>query len=226
MDKLKTYFRENEASLQVEEPDEKRLWERIEAGGTKKTATQKRTLVIRYVAAACVILLAGLGWMLFRKGNNYRVQPPVIAKISPPVANDTALVNPPPVAVKTPATIKNRDLPDMQPEDEAEKIGQSYAHIINVQINRLRATAIYTESPGYFTGFKQQLYQMDKDEALLRSDIKRYGLNDELLEQLINVYQQKLNLLKTLQTAINKMNNKVKEKQRSPGQVYLYHINI
>jgi len=226
MDKLKTYFRENEASMQVEEPDENRLWERIEAGGAKKTAGRNRVLIIRYAAAACVILLAGAGWMFFMKGDNKPVQPPVIVKNNPPVANDTPRVNPPPVAFKKMPTIKNSVLPDIRPEDEAEKIGQSYAHIINVQLTRLRATAIYTEGPGYFAGFKRQLNQMDKDEALLRSDIKRYGLNDELLEQLINVYQQKLNLLKTLQTAINKMNNKVKEKQRSPGQVYLYHINI
>ncbi len=37
---------------------------------------------------------------------------------------------------------------------------------------------------------------MDQDEQAVRNDLKTSGLTNVILEQLINVYQQKLSLLK------------------------------
>jgi hypothetical protein len=67
---------------------------------------------------------------------------------------------------------------------------------------------------------------MDRDERQVRNDIKAYGLTNEFLEQLINVYQQKLTLLKNLQTEVNKMNNKVREKQSPSEKTEVHYLNI
>ena len=67
---------------------------------------------------------------------------------------------------------------------------------------------------------------MDQDEQAVRNDIKTYGLNTEFLEQLINVYQQKLNLLKNLEAEINKMNNKVREKQARSATPEVHYLDI
>ncbi len=67
---------------------------------------------------------------------------------------------------------------------------------------------------------------MDQDEQAVRNDIKTYGLTSEFLEQLINVYQQKLDVLKNLQTEINKMNNKVREKQAPSEKPEVHYLDI
>ncbi len=40
----------------------------------------------------------------------------------------------------------------------------------------------------------------------VKQDVRQYGMNDNIVNQLIQLYQQKLWLLKELQTEINKMN--------------------
>ena len=66
---------------------------------------------------------------------------------------------------------------------------------------------------------------MDEDEMLLKKDIESYGMNDQLLEALINIYQQKLNLLKILKAEIHKMNKTTKEKQMQ-GRLPSYYLNL
>ncbi len=53
--------------------------------------------------------------------------------------------------------------------------------------------------PSYFKDFKLQMQQMEKDEKQIKVFISKNGMTDELLDQLINVYQQKLTMLKQLQ---------------------------
>jgi hypothetical protein len=67
---------------------------------------------------------------------------------------------------------------------------------------------------------------MDRDEQQVRKDIRTYGLTNEFLEQLINVYQQKLNLLKSLQAEINKMNNKIRGNQSPSVKTEVHYLNI
>lgn len=227
MDRLKKYLKDNEASMEVDRPDENSLWERIEQGSPGKPATRVRRLpVMRYAAAACIILLAGMGFMLLLRNHKKPPLPPAIVKSGPPPAVDTPRNTQGPEATVT-APVAKKDISPVEHRhdpvpaqdmihtlDEADNIGQGYTQLIRLQLRSLRANPLYTRHPGYFSYFRQQLEQMDKDEAAVRHDIQLYGANDALLEQLINVYQQKLNLLKNLRTEINKMNN------------YLHHINI
>jgi hypothetical protein len=235
MDKLKKYFKDNEASMKVDVPDENSIWGRIESGSIEKHSNPNWILlVMRYAAAACFILLIGLGLLFILKDKEKPVKQAEVVKDIPPVINDTArnAINQP-VITETTMIKKAPNFPakhpkdeNILPEDEVDKIGKSYTSLINLQLKRLRTTAVYAESPGYFNDFKLQLKQMDKDEAMIRSDMKLYGFSDQLLEQLINVYQQKLNLLKNLQAAINKMNNGVKEKEQPSEQAPSYYIHI
>jgi hypothetical protein len=226
MDRLKKYLKDNEAYMEVDRPDENSLWDRIEQGSPGKPAVRARRLpVMRYAAAACIILLAGTGLMLLLRNPTKPAAPPAIVKSDPP-AVDTPRHTQQPVAIVT-APAAKKDIPSIEhtqasvpaqdmasTPNEVDNIGQGYTRLIQLQLKNLRNNTLYARNPGYFSFFRQQLKQMDKDEAAIRRDMQLYGTNDALLEQLINVYQQKLNLLKNLRTEINKMNN------------YLHHINI
>lgn len=66
---------------------------------------------------------------------------------------------------------------------------------------------------------------MDLDEVAIRNNIRRRGISNVSLEQLINVYQQKLDVLKSLQAEINKMNTRVKE-NTTTDSLSKYYLNI
>ncbi len=44
----------------------------------------------------------------------------------------------------------------------------------------------------------------------LRTEIKQSGVNDDIIMRMINIYQEKIVLLKELQSEIIKMNNRYK----------------
>jgi hypothetical protein len=157
---------------------------------------------------------------------------PNTAKSTPPNAASTktatAAINPNTTRSANPKTPKSKDPDRSIPNtiDEVHLIDKSYATLINNQLKKLRSTPLYAENSNYFAFYVDQFKQMDHDEQTVRDDIKRYGLTNEFLEQLINVYQQKLNLLKSLQTEVNKMNNKVRERLARPGKPEAHYLNI
>jgi hypothetical protein len=67
---------------------------------------------------------------------------------------------------------------------------------------------------------------MERDEQNIKRDIRKGGLTDELLDQLINVYQQKLNMLKQLQNEIHKTNNRFKQNRGPVDSTKPYFLNI
>ena len=103
---------------------------------------------------------------------------------------------------------------------KTESPSVNYEQLVSYQLDQIRSTPIYAESPGYFSGFKEQLEQMDSDDAQLKKDIAQYGMNAAMLDQIINVYQQKLNLLKGLQKEIQKMNSQSGENKKG------YYLNL
>ena len=67
---------------------------------------------------------------------------------------------------------------------------------------------------------------MEEDEKALRREIASDGLNNQLLSQLINIYQQKLSVLEKLQKEINKTNTCYKQ-NKQPNMVqqnYFLHL--
>ena len=67
---------------------------------------------------------------------------------------------------------------------------------------------------------------MEKDEARIKSYIHKNGMSDELLDQLINVYQQKLNMLKQLQTEMQKLNSRYKQNRPVIDTLKTYFLNL
>lgn len=244
MDKLKEYLLGHKADLDVDSPASDG-WESIESklrdeSHRTPVRSARAGWIVRYAAAACVIALAGLGVWLVMKD---RKAPAGTAKIeggkakveggAAKIDSGTAKIEGGTAKVESGKEKRGRrtrhktrvQMPT-QISDEISAIDKSYSTLIDYQLKKLRATPLYAENGSYFSFYIEQFKEMDRDEKQVRSDINTYGLNSEFLEQLINVYQQKLNLLKNLQTEINKMNNKVREKEAPSAKTSVYYLNI
>jgi hypothetical protein len=254
MDKLKEYLLRHKADLDVDSPASD-TWETIGSkmsDGSHRPGFRAKsgfpvkpgfsTRVVRYAVAACVIALAGAGLWLVIKNNK---APLDIAKHNSgtikrePVPGKEKIENTPRKEGRTPDKEIARDTSKpKQARDKAKYqkpaelsgeiaiIDKSYSSLIGYQLRKLRATPLYAENSSYFSFYVDQFKQMDQDEQEVRNEIKMVGLTNEFLEQLINVYQQKLNVLKNLQTEVNKMNNKVREKQAPSDSAEVHYLNI
>jgi hypothetical protein len=254
MDKLKEYLLRHKADLDVDAPAS-HTWEYIESkmsegshqtGFATKYGFPARSgfsrWVIRYAVAACVIGLASAGLWLVIKNNK---APSDTAKHNggpakrEPLPGKEKIENTPGTEEMTsgkdiarnsykPTKTGHKARPQKPEEtpDEITIIDKSYSKLIEYELRKLRTTPLYAENGSYFSFYVEQFKQMDQDEQAVRNDIKTYGLTNEFLEQLINVYQQKLNLLKNLQAEINKMNNKVREKQAPSEKSEVHYLDI
>lgn len=247
MDELKKYLQQHADELDLDEP-RPQVWERISAQSAVPVKGNVVMMVSRWAIAACVIILAGIGiWHLAGSNSQQpgkttaQVTPVQKETVTPPaeeqqvqpsgeVENNTASVIP---ASKTGTSHKNNRMPhsagavDRTEEMHAlTDMENSFTQVINLQRARVSTTPMYAETPAYFNDFKVQLKQMDKDEKGIKTDIARRGLNDALLDQLINLYQQKLNILKQLQLEMNKTNNRFKQNRGPVDTTRTYFLNI
>ncbi len=264
MDKLKKYLLRHRADLDVDSPADD-SWGQIESkipDGSHPTGFATASEVptrsgfskrmVRYAAAACLILLAGVGlWLVIENsktpsdiaqhnsGITKSKSVPGKEKIEIPPRKEEKAETSPAKEEKLPGELTARNMPKpnqahqkakaSKPEelpDEIDVIDKSYSHLIDYQLKKLRATPLYAENGSYYSFYVEQFKQMDQDEQQVRNDIGTYGLTNEFLGQLINVYQQKLNLLKNLQTEINKMNNKVRQKEAPSEKGEVHYLNI
>lgn len=242
MDELKKYIQTHADELDLDEP-RPQVWQQIrqELGTPKKHSVV--VMVTRWVAAACVLVLAGIGtWFVLadQKTKTIPVQSSV-AKTEKttekpnstlaPVQEQPVIIKKDPVLIaKTRTSVKKRQIdqqsvnkPDLSALNEIES---SFTQVINLQRARVSAMPMYAEAPEYFNDFKIQIRQMEKDEKLIKSDITKRGMNDDLLDQLINLYQQKLNVLKQLQIEMNKTNNRFKQSRGPVDSTKTYFLNI
>jgi hypothetical protein len=249
MDNLKEYLLHHKADLDVDSPASDG-WEKIE---TKMSERSGYLSWVKYAVAACVIVLAGAGLWMVTKNN--KKEPVVVNRgalsgkekggDSLPKEEKTAEAGRPEKkegAGQSEETAaaggqvkrageerkrhKARAPKPGEVSDAVADVDRSYSKLIDFELRKLRTTPLYAENGSYFSFYTEQLKQMDLDERAVRNDIKTYGLTGVFLEQLINVYQQKLTLLKNLQTEINKMNNKVRGKQGPSGKPEVYYLNI
>jgi len=239
MDNFKKYLRENQEKMDVDTPGDA-VWQQIQQHRTKKIPVVK--MIVAFAAAACVLAFIIAGFY----GKNEQPTHENLAnaetidspKMTAVIPQDTILPQPdlatntapaPPVKNK-PVTIKTKQpVPEKKVSREMAIISHlegSYTAMADLQLQKIRHTAVFAEDASYFSAFKTQLKQMEKDEADIKNFIKKNGLTDVLLDQLINVSQQKLNLLKTLQTEINKMNNQVKQNQLPSDSAKAFYLNI
>lgn len=222
MDEVKKYLTEHRSELDTDVPAEY-IWDVIK-GRTERVAPV-RPMVFRWVAAASVLLALGLGTYFILSNrpekDTVTVQHPINTISNPPQVNvktndlpkeEEEFVKPPMLFVKNHKAAKHKAAqPDMNAlaKHEFTQMEKSFSIMISNQVEQLENTPLYAESDDYFSGFKQDLNQLGNDEQQIKYDIKKNGITSDAIQRLINVYQQKINLLKRLQAEINKMNNHV-----------------
>lgn len=238
MDELKKYLQQNRASLDVDEPSPM-LWERIQVEQPVKR-TSVVMMVTRWVAAACVLVLAGIGIWSLLSNNDQPIQQPIAEvtqqqeskKESPTEENTTTEKITNPLVVASTNTIEKKPITAKKiPVERADLIAlnnveNSFKQVINLQRNRVGSIPMFAESADYFADFKIQIRQLEQDEKKIKADIVKRGLTDDLLNQIINIYQIKLSTLKQLQIEMNKINNRYKQNRGPVDSVKTYFINI
>jgi hypothetical protein len=241
MDELKKYLQNHAEELNLDEP-RPQVWQNIQ----QETQTAKKrpviVMVTRWAAAACILALAGIGaWYMISEKKTEALQA-ITIKEKPTVKpvpvqqqpvdteNNDAVV----IAKTTDHTTKHKPATHntQQPVNSQEtltnlqNLENSFTQVINLQRDRVSSMPMYAESPEYFNDFRVQIKQMEKDEKVIKSDIAKRGMNDQLLDQLINLYQQKLNTLKQLQTEMNKTNNRYKQSRGPVDSTKTYFLNL
>lgn len=238
MDEAKKYLFEHRDELDVEKSPRPQVWKHIQqqTGVTKKPAIP---LMVKWLAAACILAIAAL--LIFQlRGSKGTVSPEVAGKHNPAKAPEQVGQAGSSTGVASAQATKedSSGYPGVQPPKEKlakllhkprqgksvvpapkplsplEAVEDNYANVISYQLEKVSKTPIYTEDAGYFHVFKKQWFDLQKDEQKVKQDVRMYGLNDNVVNQLIQLYQQKLWLLKELQTEINKMNIRA---QQHPG---------
>jgi hypothetical protein len=236
MDQFKKYLREHRDELDVEIPLPSQMWQQ------KPVKKSIRTSAIRWMAAASVAIFVSciLYWSLDRSGDHgasdeiVKRDTHLIQQQSDSVRNDLS-------EVAENSDEKTEQDTTIQGSESKRKIAKkqtyetpkgsrktrlkssplqsletNYATIIDYQLERLEQTPIYAESADYFHVFKKQWYDLESDEEKIKRDMQSYGLNDIMVAQFIQLYQNKIGLLKQLQTEIDKMNLRAR---RHPGFV-------
>lgn len=248
MDELKKYIQANREQLNSDEPAPKLLQEIL---AKVETAPQRSVPVIRLVrwaAAACIIALAGVGaWSILVQNKpqlplknepvaqNNRKPAPAIKSTLPQAqpaslaGNTTRQPNTSPLhhspemskaAAASPAKGSTDDLAAFR------NIQAGFIQVINLQKARISTIPMYAESADYFKDFSIEIRQMGKEEKAILSTISKRGISNDLLDQLINLYQQKLTILKQLQLEMNKTNNRYKQNRGPVDTTRTYFISI
>jgi hypothetical protein len=142
-----------------------------------------------------------------------------------PLINVTKSKRQSPLLAKTKLT--KTTTPQQTPINKAiEAIDEQFLQVVNIQKDRIKNTPLFAENEAYFNDFKVQMKILDKDEKATRNTLKKDPLNADVLGGLITIYQQKLGLLKSLQTEINKLNNKYKQNKEPIDSARTYFLNI
>ncbi|MBA4196955.1 MAG: hypothetical protein C0459_05305 [Chitinophaga sp.] len=250
MDKFKQHLQQNRTELDSKEPAAD-LWLNIQQQlPAKKMATV--ITIFKWAAAACVVVLCGFGVLyLLSNGKpkndvavkqNQSITQPSDAQKETTTQQDNENNNPQQLAENNASTDNistqknNRRSTDKQPqtltnnetETTLQSLESSFINIINLQKAKISATPLYTEGPGYYNDFVARFKDMDNDEQIVKKAIAKQGLTDNLLSRLINIYQQKLNVLKALQTEINKTNSRYMQNRQpsdSTNQTTFIHFN-
>ncbi|HMR83318.1 MAG TPA: hypothetical protein PKE30_09305 [Niabella sp.] len=241
MDNLKKYLQQHEKAMEVDLPSGE-LWTRIDKATAKKTRVKLLPLLIRISAAAAAILIVVLGVKLNKPTKEITA---TVKEIAAPLSAPEKSLSDTGTAVlypenKTVVEVKEkRALPSVENSQVVKKrnnketderysqlrsFTHDYTQLVDYQLNSIRTTPVYAEDGNYFSDFKQRLKEMDDDERMVRNMIMKNGISNVLLERLINVYQQKLDVLKSLRLEINKINDRVK--QQPADSLQIHYLNI
>jgi hypothetical protein len=226
-DTFKNHIAANSEELDIEMP-QPHTWEKIGQAISRKPGriyTIRKRLI--YLSAACIIVVIGLG--ITRNINKGALeQEPVITAESPkeviPVIdsisetkNEVATAARVTKPARKPTIRKERKMvaakatpkqPDQSLPPEVLQMQKDYEGLIARQINYTKHLAVYGESVDYFQRFMNDFKLLDKQEKELRLLIAQNGMQENSIEDLGMIYQQKLTVLKKLQNEINKTSSR------------------
>lgn len=239
MDEFKKYLFENRDELDTEKPPRPQVWMKVRRQ-TQTVKPPVIHMAWKWSAAAAILIIAGISIYRYQQpatpgnpsalteastkptvttpgqqgqadsttgtasGSMNETEPQVLPGNK---TNEAALA-----ALASPKNSrKEKKTATAQPASPVQSIEDNYATIINYQLKKLENTPIYTESAGYFHVFKKQWLDLEREEKKAKQDIKLLGLHDQVVNKLIRLYQQKMWLLKELQSEINKMNVRAKQ---------------
>ena len=242
MDQFKKYLRDHRSDLDVEVPPAG-LWEKKPVNRTVKLNPRK------WMAAASIFLIISsiFYWMSGELHSDKTVQhkPAWIdstakrARIDSlnnekhiaedyPVSSNSAEPKNEIITSQKNVIVKRRESSSKFKDKNAvqtsplQTLENNYASIIAYQLKRVERTPIYAESADYFHVFKKQWYDLERDEEKIKRDISLVGLNDIIVDQFIQLYQNKIELLKQLQSQIDKMNLRARHHPELHKQIPTY----
>ncbi len=249
MDEFKKYIQQHRSSLDLDEPGNG-VWEAIRRETRPAQAPVKHVPMVKWAVAACIILLAGLGgWYLVGENTTRQMAAVTPKSMQKPIAPQPATITPTTKQKEENiASLKPETLTGSKPVNKKKQrqpgaennhpvnnpavlallqnVENSFTQVINLQKDRVSSMPMYAESADYFNDFKLQFRQIEKDEKSIKSDIVKRGLTDALLDQLINLYQQKLGILKQLQTEMTKTNNRYRQNRGPVDTTRSYFLNL
>lgn len=241
MDQFKQYLQKHTEGLGSDEPGV-RVWQNIQNGRPVAPKRSYAGIYIKYAVAACIIALTAFGFWYLKFNNKPSVAPATVAIANPvPViktksAKQSAIIQKrvnvsKPLSVIANANIKKQAYTAQAAAGnnemkEFKNVEASFTSVINMERYKINSIPLLAENSTYFNYFIDQFSKINSDEEILKKDIHRNGLNNGLLLQLINIYQQKLNVLKALQTEINKTNNQAKDSEQPAHIKTKSFINI
>lgn len=233
-DPLKTHIAENRNELEIETPG-MQAWKKISSSiSTQKPAHVQhiKKRIFYYLSAACVLFIIGLGVFRYvrdvpvRQGEEVAKKPAfknnsnasnttniesnknqLTATTSLPDERHIQTTKHKTIAVASskPAKKQKQTLPP-----EVLQIQKDYDQLIAGQIAYTKSLAVYGESASYFQEFMNDFKTLEEKEKELRKSIAQNGLQDNSIDDLAMIYQQKLTVLKKLQNEIKKTSNRNK----------------
>lgn len=234
MDNFKNFLEEHKDDMDFESPSAE-VWQKLNKP-VKKVPVVSIKKILYAAAAACVLLVAGLLYVMQEQKQTMSGEIAMMAKgqIKPldALTNNQAVLMPEKTtdlslaSTTVEQTIKkaNRTKQNAgntinnEVQMAVKSIDENFNKILNAQLRNINQTPIYAENKEMFAGFKNQYQKLEKEEKQLKTDIVNFGMEEQLLQQLIFINQQKLNLLKSLQVEMNKVNNNIPPQQKNKQQ--------
>ncbi|MFY7651434.1 MAG: hypothetical protein ACOVQE_01975 [Chitinophagaceae bacterium] len=255
MDAFKKYMQEQMQTIEEVDTPSDEVWQKIDANLFQPTTNPSKLLVlkpfVKYFAAACTIVFIALAWVLLSnksvpETNNSLIAKNELVKQSnnqqQKAKSHTTPKQKQPITEKSvkptnqtkpgknqQPKIKQSPSPSYQGEGGIgiiNNLENSFVQVINLQRNRINQTPVYAENQQYFKEFIVQLNQLEKEEKILKQQVRQQGITNEVLNGLIDIYQFKLTILKQLQSEIQKTNSKSLQQQSPIQKSKPYFINI
>jgi hypothetical protein len=233
-DILKNHIRQHAHEFEIETPGEPvwdTIGKKITSVKPGKTIKIQRWF--SYAAAACILVFIGWQISMYLgKSTNQPVAPVIVKQpalknsektdritgdtINKELAMERPVHKSAPeesknesrIAAKPVLTVKKRTavktVKKVKLPSEVLQIQTGYDNLIASQVSYIQSMAIYGENPGYFEGFVNDFKLLDNQEKQLRKSIALEGLQENSINELAMIYQQKLMVLKKLQTEIDK----------------------